>query len=265
MTLFTRIAGGIFGFAALLAISVSQSWAQSVSDIIGRGKVSIGVLTGVPPLTRTGPNGEDIGYHVDVAKRIAEYLGVEAEIVPVTNSSRIAALESRRIDIQVAQSAATPERARSIMFTIPYGGFNMVVYAQKSIALASFADMKGRKIAVARGGTHEQFLLKQNVPGMQVIGFESDAIATQALLSGQVDAAATADITVQDIIRSKPEANLEIKFPMFTQTYSIGVRKDAFELHQWLNTTLAYMHLNGEIETMHQKWVGIKPPPLPPF
>ncbi|WP_159097932.1 transporter substrate-binding domain-containing protein [Aminobacter sp. MSH1] len=241
-------------------IGLNHASAQTINELIGRGAVSIGVLTGVPPLTGTGSKGEDIGYHVDVANKIAEYLGVAAEIVAVTNSSRIAALESKRIDIQVAQSSATPERAKSVMFTIPYGGFSMVVFAPKETNLRSAADLKDKRISVARGGTQEAYLKKLNIPGLEVVPFEGDALATQALLSAQVDASASADILVTDIAKSKPDAHLEIKFPLYVQSYSVGVRKDAFELHQWLNNTIGYMQLNGELDEIHKKWVGF---PLP--
>jgi polar amino acid transport system substrate-binding protein len=37
---------------------------------------------------------------------------------------------------------------------------------------------------------------------------------------------------------------------------SIAVRKDAFELHQWLNTTLSFIKQNGELDEISNKWTG---------
>ena len=43
------------------------------------------------------------------------------------------------------------------------------------------------------------------------------------------------------------------------------VRKDAFELRQWLNTTISYIKLNGELDAIAKKWTGSVLPSLPVF
>jgi polar amino acid transport system substrate-binding protein len=43
------------------------------------------------------------------------------------------------------------------------------------------------------------------------------------------------------------------------------VRKDAFELHQWLNNVIYLIKLNGELDAISQKWVGSPLPTLPTF
>jgi polar amino acid transport system substrate-binding protein len=43
------------------------------------------------------------------------------------------------------------------------------------------------------------------------------------------------------------------------------MRKDAFELHQYLNTIIYNMKLNGELDELSRKWVGSPLPDLPTF
>ncbi|WP_159097928.1 transporter substrate-binding domain-containing protein [Aminobacter sp. MSH1] len=249
---------------APFALAFVTSWsmptvaahAQSVQDIIDSGKVSIGVLTSAPPLSSTDAEGKDVGYHMDVALKIAEYLGVKAEIIPVTNTSRIAALESKKIDIQVAQSSATPERAKAVMFTIPYGVFKQSVVSLAGTELSGPEDLKGKRVSVPKGGVQDLALQRMNIEGLEIVRFDEEPGAVQALLSGQVDAVAIPDLVALNVIKKFPDQKVEIKFPLFTQSYSIGVRKDAFELHQWLNNTIAYMTLNGELNELHKKWAG---------
>ena len=77
------------------------------------------------------PQGNAIGYDIDVANRLALYLGVPAEISSLTPPSRIPALEAGQVDFLCATLGATPERARTVMFTMPYSAFRMMVMAKK--------------------------------------------------------------------------------------------------------------------------------------
>ena len=43
------------------------------------------------------------------------------------------------------------------------------------------------------------------------------------------------------------------------------VRKDATDLKQWLNTTISYIKVNGELDAIARKWVGSPLPVLPTF
>ena len=239
--------------------------AQTVADIVKKGQVSIGILSGAPPYSSVDANGNNVGYHVDVANLIGKYLGVKVNIVPLTNANRVAALESGKIDIQVAQSSPTPERAQAVMFTSPYGGYDMSVFAKNSTVIRSADDLKGKRVSVPRGGVQDIALSGLHIPGLEVVRYDDDATAIQALLSGQADACAQGATIIAMIIKDQPNANLEIKFPLFFQTFSIGTRLDSFQLHQWLNNFIFYVKLSGELDAIHRKWIGVPLPNLPVF
>ncbi|MEP7456598.1 transporter substrate-binding domain-containing protein [Phyllobacterium sp. SB3] len=251
------------GIGLLLTSSVAH--AQTVDDLVQKGRVSIGVLTGVPPYTGVDSNGKDDGFHVDVAKLIAKYLGVEVDIVPVTNASRIAALQSGNVDILVAHMGPTPERAKSVMFTMPYAGYNMSIIGKKDVDMKDTAALAHKRIAVPRGGVQDVALTALKLDGLEIVRFDDDATAIQAALSGQVDGVSIGDTVANMIIKQNPGANLEVKFPLFWQGFSIGVRKDAFDLRQWLNNFVYYTKLSGELDASHQKWIGVPLGDLPSF
>ena len=257
------------GLAVLVVTAVTLfgavAHAQTVADMIKKGRVSIGILSGAPPYSSVDANGNNVGYHVDVANLIGKYLGIKVDIVPLTNANRVAALESGKIDIQVAQSSPTPERAQAVMFTAPYGGYDMSLFGKKSTVLRSLDDLQGKRVSVPRGGVQDVALSGMHVPGLEVVRYDDDATAIQALLSGQVDACAQGSTIIAMIITDQPDANMESKFPLFFQTFSIGVRLDAFQLHQWLNNFIFFVKLSGELDAIHRKWIGVPLPNLPVF
>ena len=60
--------------------------------------------------------------------------------------------------------------------------------------------------------------------------------------------------------KTRPEAGLENKFLLFNQPNCMTVRKDQFELRQWLQNTIYFMKGNGELDELSTKWTGS---PLP--
>src|SRR5262245_46485812 len=94
--------------------------AQTVDDIIKRGKVIIGVNTTTPIFGLMGKDGEPEGYDPDVARLVGKYLGVPVEFVSVTGANRIPNLLSGRVDMVIALFGITPERELQVSFSIPY-------------------------------------------------------------------------------------------------------------------------------------------------
>src|SRR6478735_8679347 len=104
--------------AALLA--ASPAGAQTVDEIIKRGKVIIGVNTTTPIFGLMGKDGQPEGYDPDVARLMGKYLGVPVEFVPVTGANRIPYLLTGRVDVLICLFGITPERAQQVWYSIPY-------------------------------------------------------------------------------------------------------------------------------------------------
>ncbi len=242
-----------------------QALAQSVQELVKGGTVKIGVISGAPPFGTVNEKGETVGYDVDVANLLGKYLGVKVEIVPLTAPARIPSLESRKADILVATLAPTPERAKAVMFSMPYSAFQMGIIAPKTTEVKELKALTGKKVGVPRGGTQDVALTRMNIPGVTIVRFDDDATSTQALIAGQVDASAVPNTIANELMKQRPEANLELKFTFSQQPNSIAVRKDAFELKQWINNFLYYIKVNGELDEVHRRWIGTALPELPVF
>src|SRR5207249_8146404 len=99
-----------------LFTAVPPATAQTVDDIIKRGKVIIGVNTTTPIFGLMGKDGTPEGYDPDVARLVGKYMGVPVEFVSVTGANRIPYLLSGQVDMVIALFGITPERALQISF-----------------------------------------------------------------------------------------------------------------------------------------------------
>lgn len=101
----------------------------------------VGTCAGFEP-TGFYLNGEITGYDVELSKRIAYDLGMRAEFTDMAFNALIPALQSGKVDIVLANMAATKERGESVDFTQPYyeTGLVMVRYVTESAAEKDFFE-----------------------------------------------------------------------------------------------------------------------------
>ena len=244
------------------ALAMAPAVAADLQEIISAGKVRIGVPVDVPPFGSVDANNEAVGLDVDLARMIAEALGVELELQQITGANRVPYLATDRLDIVVAAMGATPERALSIAFTSPYSALSSGVFGPDSIDVTSVDTLGGASVAVARGTTQD-LKLTALAPDANIIRFDDDATAAAAFLSGQAQLLATADVVAKDLMDKNPGSELKAKFILeFSPTYA-GIQQGSPELLRWLDTFIHINLRNGTLSGLSEKWIGT---PLPtPF
>ena len=249
--------------ASLLALPLPAI--AGLADILESGTVKIAVPESFPPFGALGTTGEYEGYDVDVAKLIAEELGVELELVPVTSKQRIPFLETDRVDLVIATMGANPSRAKSIWFSAAYAPFYSGAFAAAEKSISSPADVVGMKVGLT-GGTLEDLELTKLAPeGVEIIRFGDNAATQSAFTSGQVDVLVSGNTLAAAISDANPDMGIQTKFILKESPAFIGVKKGNFDLLQWVNVFILHKKLGGELNTISETWLGQPLPPLPTF
>ena len=140
----------ILAAAAIFAFCHVAS-AQTLDDILKRGKLIVGIDMNSPPYGYQDESQKPAGSEVETAQLMAKDLGVPLEIVPTTVANRVPYLATHRVDTIMATFAITPERAKSVWFSTPYGTTGSIVIAAKATKLTGLPDLDGKKIATTRG------------------------------------------------------------------------------------------------------------------
>jgi len=248
--------------AVLLGLSAPRAGAD-LSDVLSSGVIKIAVPESFPPFGALGAEGEYEGYDIDIAKLIAEDLGVELELVPVTSKQRIPFLETNRVDLVVSSLGANPGRAKSIWFSNAYAPFFSGAFAPSNLSIGSVADLAGKKVGLT-GGTLEDLELTEMVPeGTEIIRFGDNASTIAAYRSGQVDVLVTGNTVAAKLAADYPDLSLETKFIIKDSPSFIGVKKGDFDFLQWVNVFILYRTLGGDLNDLSKKWFGQKLPELP--
>ncbi len=128
------------GLGAPTAMLTAKSASADVlANILSKGVVRVAVFADVPPFGSVNASRELEGFDIDMAKLVAESLGVKLELVQTTAANRIPYLITDRVDVNIALMSVTPERARQVMYSQPYVNTALAVYGPKSIAVTSAA------------------------------------------------------------------------------------------------------------------------------
>jgi len=254
---FTRRITLALGLAACAtAFLAPPASAQTVADIKKKGEITIGMLVDFPPYGTTNAQNQPDGYDADVARLLAKDCGVKANIVPVTGPNRIPFLLTNKVDVLVASLAITPERAKQVDFSTPYAAATVVLFGLKKENMATPADLKGKRVGVARASVQDVALTAIAPEGAEIRRFDDDASGMQALLSGQVDALGCSTTVAAQIAKRAPANTFENKFVLRQQQMGIVTRPGQTELMQALNDFVARNKANGELGKLYQKWLG---------
>jgi polar amino acid transport system substrate-binding protein len=251
---------------AIAVLSAAPGEAQTVDEIIKRGKVVIAIDTTVPPYGMLDASNQPSGIDVEVANLIGKNLKVPVEFVTVNSPGRIPALLSNRVDMVVAIFSITAERALQVSFSIPYAGQSAVLIAPKSTNIKGPEDLKGLKVGVTRGALEDGALTQLNPSGMTMLRFDDGPSVAQAMLSGQIDAMGGGDYGEIYLRKGAKGEEYEQKFPLRAAHFGIGVRRGNPDLLQWLNTFVYQIKNSGELDAISRKYRNGQPMiPLPVF
>ena len=257
----------LVALSVLLALSVpSRAAAQTIDEIIKRGKVIIGVNTTTPIFGLVGTDGQPEGYDPDVARLVGRYLGVTVEFVPVTGANRLPFLLTNRVDMVIALFGITPERAQQIWFSMPYAAEAATLVAPASRAVKTVDDLAGLRVGVPRGAMQDLILTPQaGARKINLMRFDDEATALQALISGQIDVVGTGLLVNRTLNRNDPGKNYEVKIVLRPLHFGIGIRRGQTDLLQWLNTFVYTIKNNGELDAISRKWRQLPLEVLPVF
>ncbi|MDQ0090323.1 polar amino acid transport system substrate-binding protein [Paenibacillus anaericanus] len=233
----------------------SSSKFTSIEQFKKNGKIKIGVFADKPPFGYVDSEGKNQGFDVYIAKRFAkDLLGDESkvEFVLVDAASRVAYLESNKVDIIMANFTVTDDRKEKVDFANPYMKLSFGIVSPDSASITSIDQLKekGQKLIVAKGTTAETYFTKE-YPDIELLKFDQYTEIFAALKDGR--GAAIANDNTELIAWAKSNPGFTVSIPAFggQDTIAPAVAKGNKELLDWLNTELDTL---GKEQFIHQAY-----------
>ena len=162
--------------AALAAECSNDTW----NKVMERGKIVVGVKADYKPWGFRSENGDLVGMEIDMAKKVAEIMGVELELVAVQSSNRMQFLEQGKTDMFIATMSDRPDRREIVGIIQPnYYTSGTNVLAPKALGISSWEDLRGKPVCGKQGAFYNKIVTERY--GAEVVAFTGNAEAKQAL------------------------------------------------------------------------------------
>lgn len=243
LLLSTIVIGGLIGCgnSAQSSKNDSNSVATgSIEDIKKNGTIKIGVFSDKAPFGYVDSDGKNQGFDVYIAKRFAkDLLGDESkvEFVLVDAASRVSYLESKKVDIIMANFTVTDERKQKVDFANPYMKVSLGIVSPDGAKISSEDQLKGKKVIVAKGTTAETYMTK-NHPDVELVKYEQYSEIFQALKDKRGDAILSDNTEVIAWAKENPGFTVGVPSLGSADTIAPAVTKGNTELKDWINTEL---------------------------
>ncbi len=248
-------------FVAALALAglTSVASAGALDDIVKRGELRVAVQTQGPPFSLIDSKGERTGSSVELAKLMAEEMGVKINFLDFDWDGLIPALLSGKADLLVADMTPTLARAMKVAFTNPYMYTGSTVFTKGDGKFKTADDCKapGTRIAVLLGATGEKEA-KKAFPEADIKSYKGGGpLLLDAVNNGQADCGVNDVSAVKGQSTAYPAGTFTIMPDLLSkEPLAFATRYDEPDLLIWMNLFLDQVLIDGRLEKNLDYWVN---------
>ncbi|MDF7681312.1 arginine ABC transporter substrate-binding protein [Enterobacteriaceae bacterium ESL0689] len=219
-------------------------------------QIRFGVSATNPPFESMDENNQIVGFDLDLAKALCHQMQVSCTFTNHAFDSLIPALKFKKYDAVISGMDITPERSKQVAFSDPYYANSALVIARKE-AFHSFDDLKGKRIGMENGTTHQKYLHDKH-SDIETVAYDSYQNAFIDLKNGRIDGIFGDTAVVNEWLKTNPQlgaATPKVTDPQyFGNGLGIAVRQDNKALLEKLNAALSAIKADGTYQHISEQW-----------
>ena len=250
--------------AATLLTSATSYAAQCTNDVwnkvMSRGKIVIGVKADYKPWGFRDSSGAIVGMEIDMAKEVADTMGVELELVAVQSSNRMQFLEQGKTDMFIATMSDRADRRKIVGIPQPtYYTSGTNIMAPKALGFKNWEDLRGKPVCGKQGAFYNKIVTERY--GVKIVAFTGNAEAKQALRDKKCVAWVYDDSSIGSDLSSGNYDDFEM--PLNSEDdnpwgLAVPVAEKDCIFGQFMSGMQFNWHQSGKLIELEKKW-GIKP------
>ena len=254
---FAAALAGCGGGAAIYADKRPAAPKSVIEEIQERGALRVGMSVFAPWAMRD-KNGEFIGFEVDVARALAEDLGVALELIPTAWDGIVAALLAGEFDVIIGGLSITPQRNLKINFSRPYARSGLDIAAGRELAagFAALADFNRAGVVVAmRRGVAGAEAVAKLLPQAELRFFDDEESARREVINGGAHAWISAAPAPAFAAYENPDKLFSPLADTFEQSAEgFGLRKGDIDALNFFNNWILTRTESGWLKARRDYW-----------
>ena len=192
-----------------------------------------------------------VGFDIALAQYIADYLGLELEIIPMDFDGTLSELSAKKVDLVLSGYSPDPTREDKMDFSDIYyvGGQSFVTVQDKADSFSTLADANKAEYQIgAQLGSIQADLAKENTPDADIVELSKVTDIIAELLSGKLDGAFIETVVAEAYAKNYPELCVKFAVPYEQEGSVVGVSKDNGALLAAVNLTIAAAKEDGSMD-----------------
>lgn len=227
---------------------------SQVTSTLGRDRLVIGTDATYPPMEFL-EDGEVQGIGIDVAKAVADKLGVAIEIRQVPWEELFEGVDAGDIDLAVSSITITPERQEKHLFSRSYfeSGQSIVVASGNDEILLP-ADLEGKKLAAHEDTTsYEESVKYAGSADLVEVYLGSIDRYVEMLVAGDIDAIVIDYPAGLDVANNNEGVKVANQ-PFTSESYGMMTKLERTDLMSFVNLAIEEMKEDGTLDQIVSKW-----------
>lgn len=191
------------------------------------------------------------GFDMALAQYIADYMGLELEVVTVDFDGVLTELQTKSVDLGMAGLSPDPLREAAMDFSDIYyeGGQSLVTVKDNADTYNSTDAVNDPSVSVgAQTGSIQLDLAQKNSPDADIVSLPKVTDIISELLAGKLDAAYIETDVAKSYQKNYPDLEIVADVPYDVVGSSIGVSKGNAELLAAVNEAIAAAKVDGSLE-----------------
>ncbi len=234
---------------------------STIEQVMKRGVLKVGMSTFVP-WAMNDKSGQLVGFEIDVAKRLAEDLGVKVEFVPTKWAGIIPALLTGKFDVIVGGMSVQPGRNQKVNFSIPYDYTGQAIVAHKQLAAGfkTLEDFNKPEVTItARLGSSSVPVVKKYMPKAKLTLFDDESQAYQEVTNGKAHAmVGSAPTPAFQALKYPDTLFIPIEGAFTKEPIAFAVRKGDFDTLNYFNNWITVVDSEGWLKERKHYWFETK-------
>ena len=232
---------------------------STLEQILQKGELRVGFEAGYMPFEMTDKNGNFVGFDIDIAKEMAQALGVKFVPVNTAWDGIIPSLITEKFDIIMSGMTVTQERNLKINFANPniVVGQTILINKKHQGAIKSYKDLNDSKYTVtSKLGTTGEQAVKRVIPKATYKSFETEPEAALEVVNGKADAFVY-DLPYCVVFMAQQGAGklIFLDTPFTYEPLAWAIRKGDPDFLNWLNNFLSQIKNDGRYDRTYDKWI----------
>ncbi len=225
-------------------------------------KVRVAIEGAYPPFSQVTPDGQLIGFDVDIAKALCKAMGAEAILITQDWDGMIPGLLAKKYDTIIASMSITEERLQKVDFTKKYYQTPAKFMARKGAFPTFSAEaLKGKTVGVQRETVHDKYLTDVYGKDISIKRYGSLDEAYLDVDAGRLDLLMADSVALLDGFLSKDKGkDYEFVGPdmvdpkWFGPGIGAAVRKEDVDLKEKLNAAIDKIRSDGTYDKIQKKY-----------